>query len=471
MKEDILNIFQKDVQYDKDYAELLDILSKEFEVSFDAIHGYNYNTVIAGFSNLVSKNRLLSFLMLLLSPVLIFFSLFKRNNISPFESDIVLEEWRNDVYKKYYKSIIHNLDQKYKVVRLLYEKRAYDVLDHDDNIFKVFKVNDYIDKRIIIKVLKVIILNVKLYYILYKLSKKYNINMFYIYVKFLLVYIKYHSIASCSNPRAYLSGYDLNAHTLKYEIFLKYNIKMVLMQTSMRVNDSISYKSGEIIFCYGSNQGNIYSRLTNNFKYVVGIGSIMNSPYLNMNYEKEYDILFVEQLADYTTTVFASTDNYFILLSNLIKFSKEYPQYKILYKSKLLPRTKNMQLSITHKIILDELEQSKIIMDNKNDSYEKVVKSKITIGYFSALCFESIGLGTPTLFCYYDNCDFELFDFKNSGNDILLRDSNYELFRKTILDSLQAKDHNVYFNKYKQIYMNQDKNIARTISRRMEELL
>lgn len=461
-----LHVFQKDIEYDETYIKIVNILSKEFSLSFDAVHGYNYNTVGNDLTNVIAKNTFLSFVTLLVLPIILLFALFKRNSTIDKQSDIVLEEWRDDVYKKYYIYISNNLSNKYKISRLLYEKRAFNVIDSDDKIFRILKINDYIDKKSLLKIAKVCIMNWKLLFLLWKLTSKFNLNMFYVYTKFLLVYIKYNSVATLSNTKIYLSAYDLNSHILKHEIFIKHNTKFILMQTSMRIQKDLMYKGGDRIFSYGDNQAALYKHFTNRFNNVDCVGSIINAPYVNNHVEKRYDILFVEQLADYTAIQHASNKSYKTLLSNLIRFSHEFPEYKILYRTR--ERRESNLISSIYSDIFEDLNNSNIIIDIIGNSYEKVISSKMVVGYYSTLCFESIGLNVPVLFCYYDDYDFELFEFKKSSSDILLRDSSYMLFQESVLNMLNNAENNTYFNKYKSIYMNQNEDIISAIGEKIK---
>ena len=289
------------------------------------------------------------------------------------------------------------------------------------------------------------------------------------YIKFIFAYIKFHSNAKYINTKVLISALDFNSHLLKHEIFSKYNIKYLCIQSSIRTKEFFDYKSADIIFCQGKHQSNIYKVATSTFKDIITIGSIKSAPY-NVKLKKEFDILFAEQYYDFDTLSYASNQSYIKILTNLIEFSKEYPQYKIIYRTREEKRLKKPNLEI-YETILKQLEDSNIIIDSKGNSYEKVLKSKMVVGYFSTLCFEAIGLNIPTLFCYYDDYKFDLFDLNNSEEDILVKDSSYSAFKKSILHKLKEEDSIDYFSKYKRIYMDQNSNTINTICNKIEDII
>jgi hypothetical protein len=454
---------------DNDYKKLNEILSKKLDVSYEAIYGYNYNTFLSGLSaSSIAKSRFLSLFLLLFSPFTILILLFKKNKKNIKNSDLTVEEWRKDTFEEYYKSIVKKLD--INVTRLLYDKRAYNIDNRDSNSYNIIKINDYIEKKILLKILFFIISNFKFQILLCKLSLKYDVNVFYIFIKCLIAYIKFQSLAINLNTKVYLSANDLNAHILKYEILHKFNTKYIVVQSSMRVNNSLVYKGSDLVYCYGSCQAKLYNDITNTFRDIILSGSIKNIPYLKNDNIKKYDIMFVEQFADYSNIKYASNHNYIKLLSYLIRFSEDFPNYRILYKTREEKRINRTDIDV-YEDILNKLERTSIIINDKGDSYDQVQSSRLVTGYFSALCFESIGLNIPNIFFYYDNYDFELFDFKNSDEDILVQDNSYEIFKDSIFNMLNKNDNTQYFKKYKLLYMNQDRYMVDSICEKIEELI
>ena len=466
---DILENFEEKIQKDTMYKSTLELISNELDISFKSIHGYNYNTLKSNSKNRVYQKYLLSIISVLLIPFLLIVMLLKRNKRNKKKSDITFDEWRNDSFNDYYKNIAKKLNNQYLINRFLSAKPAYDI-KYVDKDLKSIKNMEFINKKIVFKLLKFSIINYKIILNFHKLNKKYNINFLFLYLKFLFAYVKFHCNAIHLNTKVFISALDFNSHLLKYEIFAKYNIQYICIQSSNRTNCLLLYKGADIIFSLGEHQSKLYKNITNSFNEIIPIGSIKCSDYYGKNIEKKHDILFVEQYYNFDNLEYAKNKNYIKILGNLIQFSKEYPQYKILYRTREEKRQKN-NILIGYENIHTELENSSIIIDSKENSYDKVLESKIVIGYFSTLCFESIGLNIPALFCYYDNYEFELFDLENSEEDIIIRDNEYNTFKTSILQKLHESDNRKYFSKYKKIYMNQDENTINDICKKIKDIV
>ena len=99
------------------------------------------------------------------------------------------------------------------------------------------------------------------------------------------------------------------------------------------------------------------------------------------------------------------------------------------------------------------------------------MSSRLVLGYYSTLVFESIGLNVPSLFFYYDNYKYEIFDYAKSENDILILDDSYKAFEDSVLKKLIDDNPLEYFKKYKHIYMNQDQDMINTISKKIGAFL
>jgi len=466
MKDD-LDIFEKNIKHDRMYRGYIELISKKLNVSFESIHGYYYNSLKFDSNNNIYKKNIFSVVLIFFLPFILLFTLFKINNKKKQKSDIVFEEWREDTYNDYYKFLIEKLVLKYKITRFLSTRIAFNTIKH--KYIEIMKYSDYISKKTVLKILKFYFFNFRLIIGFMKLSEKYNMNFIYLFIKFIFAYIQFHSYAKNINSKVFITALDFNSHILKYQIFSQYGIKYFCIQSSTRAKYFFHYKSADIVFCYGKYQSKVYSSHSSNFKEIIPIGSVKSAPYYGKINKKKYDILFAEQYYNFDNLMYAKNRHYIKILSNLIKFSKKYPQYKILYRTREEKRIKNNNIKVFDNI-LSELKNSSIVIDSEGNSYQKVLESKIVIGYYSTLCFEAIGLNVPAIFCYYDDYEHDLFDLKNSRDDFLLRDNSYNIFEMAILNKLNM-DNNKYLLKYKEIYMNQSKNTLNLICEKLEKVL
>lgn len=442
-------IFEDSVVNNNEYIKLINMLSLNLKVSKDSITGYLINSMDTDNKNKIYNNIFYGFLLYIFYPIVLMFlfigSSFKKNN----RSDITFEIWRKDSFGDYYENIVSKMTKEYSINK--YET------------YKYKKSN--IDKKEIIKIILLIFFNYKILRQIIILNSKYKINFFYLIIKFFYGYLKFSSEAKYLNTKIIVSALDFNFHILRYELFKKEGILIILIQSSMRTKKLLYYKAGDIVFVFGELQKQLYLNVKNQFKKVVSVGSIKNENYLNNKYEKKFDIMFVEQYYNFDTLSYASNKSYELLLSYLIRFSEENPSYKIIYRTREEKRKREKLFND----ILKKINESNILVDTEGDSYEKVASSSVVIGYTSALCFEAIGQNIKTMFFYYDNYKFELFDYENSYKDILITDNSYAAFSSNLQKLIDSKNLKSYFDKYKYIYMNQDTNVSCTISKYIKE--
>ena len=449
------------------YIKLVNFLSKKLTISYEAVYGYQYNISLEDQKGIFSKSKVLSFLSLMVFPLLIVLLLFKINKKNKIESHFTVEEWRNDSFSLYYKEIVEKFPDTITISRLLYSNlEKSDCEESDKKQYNVFYIKDYIDKKTLIKIF-CIILNPKFLFLLLSSIVKNKNNVCYMLLKFLASYIKLASIASNLNTKIYLNANDINSHILKYELFKNSNIIYLLIQSSIRDQDGLKYKGGDIIYCYSEVQAKLYRDNTNNYQEIISIGSIKNNTNFNDN-KKIYDILFVEQFGS-RDRVYGKRADFIKMLKHLIKLSYEHPELNIIYRGRPEKRIQNNKAFEIYKPILSKLNKSNINIDTEGSSYEKVKKTKLVIGNISTLCFESIGLNVATIFFYYRQYNFELFDY-NGSKDIVIRDDSYEVFKERVLYFLNHQE-NYNFEKYKLMYMNQNEDIVKIIADQIKKYI
>ncbi|RDL44021.1 hypothetical protein DN730_10315 [Marinomonas piezotolerans] len=434
----------------------MDCISEKTNLEKDAVYGFFYNFILfESKSDKVSRSFFLSFLVLFFVPIRLLFK-FNRKNKS--FHDVAFNIWNDDykvkVYEEYYKDLVSLLGLK--------------SIFHLNSFSKKERVGDkeyvaqYIDKVLVLKLLFNVCFNLKVLRQCYVLSRLYKVNLFYVLARFMNVFFKSHGLAKDIRVKVYVTANDLSASLLNYFMFKKFGIKYILIQSSLRDSRLLQYKGADIIYCYGEHQKSLYDSKVNQFARIVSCGSIKNANYLNKKTIKEYDVLLVEQYSDKSDYIYSTNESYMKILKNFIRFSQEFPNLKLVYRTRPDKRSQRGRIKI-YDSIFNELENSSIEQDSEGASYDRVIRSKLVIGYFSTLCFESIGLGVPATFFYYNDHQFEVFDYDNSGEDVLVTDSSYEVFKNKLLDRLNS-DNSDYFSKYKSIYMNQKDGLIETIS-------
>ncbi|QUX94506.1 hypothetical protein C0J08_03350 [Marinomonas sp. CT5] len=435
---------------------LISLISKKFQVSEKSVYGYLYNlTDHAPDSILWGRKIIFSFLFFILLP---FAFLTRKNKRNKEKVDVVFNIWnyniRKNSYNQYYLSLDDILKKEGVKTKLYINKAPQNAfLEYGDYIS-----SDYVDKKNFVFRFLSVFFDFKFFFKIIGFSLKENVNFLYLFVRFFIGYIKIISFCKNINSSVYCSANDIEAYLLLHEILKKNNVKYILIQSSLREQYHLLYKGADYVCCYSENQRNMYMHESNDFKNVVSCGSIKNLEFLNKKVPVKYDVMLVEQFADRSGFAYASNEAYVDILKNYIRFSKEFPEYSFAYRVRPEKREERRHIKL-YDSIFEELEQSKIILDSEGSSYEAVKSSRLVIGYFSTLCFESIGLGVPALFFYYDDFKYEIFDYNNSSDDFLVTDSSYEIFKASILKKLK-ENNNEYFEKYKPIYMNQKESVV-----------
>lgn len=140
-----------------------------------------------------------------------------------------------------------------------------------------------------------------------------------------------------------------------------------------------------------------------------------------------YDIAFIEQIVSEDWPETFNRWAYGMVIDNLIRFSNEHGNIKILFVTR---PSRVMKLQVAEEID-NKLLSGNIINSSGLDinSYDAILQSKIVVSYNSTMCFEACSVGIPFLYCNYDRLTFLPPEDKFG----ILCDASYDAFRDRII--------------------------------------
>lgn len=416
---------------DKVIRYILNVFSKYFNISVDNCDSFIKNILLAqeirGYD--VNIKRVFAFIPFL-------FTAFLKN-----------------IFKK--KSIIE--------IDILFDNsnsRWVEVNDIVSNELKTLNIYKYIDKnydvKAIAKIFFFLLKNFYLLLLLFYISIKYKINYIAHFHRLLLEILENESLVKYIKSSIYFTS-NIDACTfIKKEQFNKAGMKIFLMQIVAIDYYIASYVAADVFFAFGENQIDIALRVSSKFGEVHSIGSLKSIEKSKKTVEG-YNIVFIEQLANFDETIYTSNAEYKNLVYNMIKFSEEYNEVNIAYLARI-----QFRYSILDKVfnkyfkkLYKDLDASNIKMTYLENNYPLVKQSDLVISYYSTLCFEAIGLNSLPLFCFnYAVNNYELLH--NIEDKCILLDSSYELFKERVLYMLNIdkKTKNFLIENMKKNHMN-----------------
>lgn len=393
---------------DKIIRYILAIFSKYFNISVDSCDSFVKNILLAqkirGYD--VNKKRAFAFVPFLFMVFLK--NIFKIKSI--IKADILFD---NSV------------------------SRWIEVNDIVSNEIKTFNLHKYIDKsydvRTVVKILIFLFKNFYILLLLLYISIKYRVNYIAHFHRLLLEILENESLVQYINCSIYFTSNMDACSFIKKEQFNKAGMKIFLMQIVAIDYYISSYIAADIFFAFGQNQIDIALRVGSKFDEVHSIGSLKSIEKSKKTAEG-YNMVFIEQVANFDEITYTSNAEYKNLVYNLIKFSEEYSDVKIAFLSRIQFRysIRDKIINQHFKTLYEDLEVSNIKIVHSENNYPYVKQSNLVISYFSTLCFEAIGLDSLGLFCFNNPVNnYELL--YNVEDKCILSDSSYELFKERVL--------------------------------------
>lgn len=391
--------------------------------------------------------------------IYIFFKSTSKSNNNDIKGKVVLDIWYEGAESFYSKFI--SKQEHYNINT--YNEKNKDIYSRNFTSIYNYKFRT----PLVITLIKEIGLS---FFLLYKASKKININLIYIFISIYKHILSYETDLNGLTDNILISGHDNGFNALKYYYYKKHFKKIHLVQNGGRVGYSSCYFGNSYVYadsysCYGKKTT---LPLTGwKINKTLPVGSLRLSSYIKLlnRYKVTYDVLFVEQIGPGDAFDFVS---YLNAVKLLCKFAKKHKQYNITYK----PRIHRSKLHKFDKFKQDYIQNIDKLLSRANikiglvedDSYIEVIKSDVVCFYSSSLGFEALGLKKKVLNLNLNKYSHGL-SLKNEMG--VLVDNNYYLFEKKLAYLLNKKNlfyTNRYFKKQREFFMNYSNKSIYTIT-------
>lgn len=412
------------------------------------------DTIIRELGN--SDKQKIGFVKYFLFFIILILSVFFYKKKDKKAGDIIFDNFTINAYDRFYKYLFNKFSNKSFAYISKEKSNSY------PEQVKFIRIRKLYNKKISLKIIKNEIFN---YFKYKKYSAQYGIDLVTLHIKILHWIARYTSDMDNITYKILISSGDNYYNALRYYIYKKSICNIFLFQNGTRGagfhNISKDYCTYcDIYFAYGTQSILLQQGMF--AKKKISFGSISLLPYIDdksYNRKPKYDIVFLEQMTPFYDSDFenkvlknATFENYMLMIDNLVKFSNEFSNLKILYRVTTVKRE-------SYPKIVDEIEKklknSNIIVDFNihNNSLDAIINSNISVLYSSSIGFEAIGLGKKVLFLNYNNLDFVLSSVDEIG---VLTNKSYNSFKDKLLGLIddESIDTNKYFLKNKKLFMN-----------------
>lgn len=282
------------------------------------------------------------------------------------------------------------------------------------------------------------------------------------------------------NPKLILTSIDNSPHFSNVAKLMKNDFKFLAIQCAARYD--IKQFSRKFFlpefFCFGEYEKDLYTE----YKSVVGkfnyCGSLnqayfLKSKYFSKNKNNLYDIALVSEPSPGWSKIFPNfEENIGRLALFTLRLAKKY-NFKVIFVGK---RKKNTELFRLEKLFYRKYLGSEFFIEPKNEeifsNYANTYNSKIIIGTVSTLLRENLGAGKKILSCNFSGDSKHDFPIDGMCN---LRESNYEIFEKRVLQILRVTEKEYFdsLSKNKNYVMKFDEknNAYNLIQERIDQIL
>jgi len=393
----------------------------------------------------------------------LFLSIFGKRKMIKQKFDLLLENWSGNNFEPFYERIYEKFVNKYNIGILDVNKELKEdffpakstIISKNSNHkhFYSNSVSYLIVRKEFTKFFK------------YRnLSLSSNIDFVNISLRLLRYIAVYNTDTENLKAEFLISASDNHYNSLRYFIYKTNGIKNILLIQNGIRSGHMSNSSGDMYtYCdyyLGFGDQTISSQKGMVCKYKLSMGSLRlyNNTYsIHCSNKNENEIIFIEQLALLKTEDY-NYETYLYIIDMLCNFAKEYPKYKIIYKTRpnRFKRYAKNFLMLEHiKIIDKKLIDVNITIDEhiSKNSYEAILKSNVVVYYNSTMGFESLGLNKKVFCCNLDRQDFQISQNDEIG---VLISKSYKLFEEKLL-YLVDNDNEVirnYYNNKKLEFMN-----------------
>lgn len=404
------------------------------------------------------------------------------------KKDVLFEElWEvRSLYDRFYKHIEKYIQPAsrsallYVTPSILIKKAFSKKVDkYDGEIFNRKYRNIIYDFKTIFNVVKN---DFSFLFKLFVLSKESNLNLIYLYLRFLRKYLTYSSQVSKVKAKVLISAADYYWNPIKYFTYKKSIDNIFLIQHNYK---STQMWNRLLEYCdvhFTHSEDASAKLIGTSFSEKNSVGSFQLIPFLE-EHKLEYDILFINQtvydnLLSSTPTLDQKKliEQHDVLIKNFKQYLLNHVNKKVIFIAK---GTDDEDGYMSKKPAIDikkdfkSLKNIKFVSSYGPSTFDLVKKSKLIINMYSSVGFESYGLDKRVLWINYENsCSVLGFDIEKEDLHVIINDSSYEAFEKRIdlllSDSKYVEQH---YKNLKEKYMNIKGNPAKIIADKINKLI
>ena len=312
---------------------------------------------------------------------------------------------------------------------------------------------------------------------LYRLSKNININIIYLYLRFLRKYLTYSSQVKNIEADVILAAGDYYWNPIKYILYKKKIKHVILLQHNFK-NEYLHNRMLQYCDYYYAHSNQAIQKLEGiPFAKKYSIGSFQLAPYLDKRPIK-YDILFINQTVnDDLKNAWPSIDqdklikSYYLLINNFKIYLEKNINIKSVYVAK--GESINSEPSKTVRDMYSSINNIEFTGTYGPKTFELIKQSRVVINMYSSVGFEAYGFDKRVLWVNYNGCcDLFKYDLNKESLHVLRDHTDFETFEERV-DLLLTPNKGVdeYYKKLKEKYMNIQENPAKIVAEKIGELI
>lgn len=275
---------------------------------------------------------------------------------------------------------------------------------------------------------------------LLKFQKIHNINLLFVSAVLLQRVASHASDALGFKARVMLSSGDNYFSGIRFWSYRRHSVGcLVLLQNGSRgtqYTDSFIYT--DHFFGYGSAVPGLIPGLS--CRHFHAVGSLKSRAVLDQvgrsDLDLKIDVAFVEQVITVDLPDSCWIWAYRLARANFLTFAAKHPNIRCCFITR--PNREGMEGAAENDAALAG---TNVVMSTALGltSYQAILSSKLITTYNSTLAMEAGGLGTPFIFCNYDNLPF----VPNEGEPFFLTDSSYECFERCAFELLSPSHRSI----------------------------
>ena len=282
------------------------------------------------------------------------------------------------------------------------------------------------------------------------------------------------------NPKLIVTTVDNSSHFSNVAKLMKNDFKFLAIQCAARYDIKQFSKKFFLpeFFCFGEYEKDLYTEYKSKvgkFKYCGSLNQayFLKSKYFNKEKNNLYDIALLSEACPGWSKIFSNyEENVGRVALFTLRLAKKN-NLKVIFVGK---RKKDSELHKIEKLFYKKYLDNEFFIEPKNEeifsNYANTYNSKIIIGTGSTLLRENLGAGKKILCCNFSGDSRHDFPIDGICN---LKESNYEIFEKRVLQILSLTDKEYFkrLSKNKNYVMKFDEtnNAYNLIQERIDQIL